>query len=714
MSTSPNLPAGFSITSINGQRCTAVPRSLTTLSGSAATTSSIGVAAVTTISTSLEPTASSAQLQSPPLNPVETVVSTTAVAVSVTQASVTSASSPTFVVNVSTSEPLSSSQTALPASKGTTPTKSSPTSPPIAQSELHSASPTALNNQNGFQTVSGSKSSQSLTATANAVSPAESSASAGISSNPRLTPGPVVGGVIGGIALVGIVGFLVWLFRRRRRYNRDSMLTPLGTGREKTFYEIDNGSVGPTKLSTRLGARVGYQTGKIRDAAAGLGAAIAGFGATLKSKVVGDRSETPSINLNRGNSQFLDGPIPQHSRNNSVLSNNTGQITFKERFNDWWEQFAENVISKWRLRREEKEPADPFAAARGMTEKQAELNEAPNFSQLLDMDDHNLELRPERRSISLPSGNQLGASYPSLGSLGLNFESSDPFADPVLMIPPKTLNKPWAPPNPGAKPANINPFADPVVQPQPSIQKQNTYKPDIRRSRGQSIDTTNNNNNVYRPSSAGGLGSRIPSSIAPSRDSYRDTVFSSFSGNARKGKGRSDPFDLERPELWRGNNLNNMGSNMPSNITSNHPPLRASSNLYPDPLQMNSLRGDPPGLKNSSGVKTRQVSVQQPRIVSNTSFASKYSSGVSSLGEWGDPGPDLGGNSSSRGNPSSNGSYEFSAKPAKGVYGEGGGGINGSLAEIGMAYDQRRAQDNVSPLSFESKASSKGGVGKAM
>jgi len=263
----------------------------------------------------------------------------------------------------------------------------------------------------------------------------------------------------------------------------------------------------------------------------------------------------------------------------------------------------------------------------------------------------------------------------------------------------------------------VNPFADPVTQPQPPIQKQSTYISDIRRSRGQSIDHTNNNTHVYRTSSTRAPGSRYPSSIAPSRDSYRDTLFSSFSGNARKGKGRSDPFDLERPELWRSNNLNNMDGNTNASRASNRPPTRGSSNLYPDPLQMSYLRGNPAGRIDSSSAQTRQVSVQRPRIVSNASLASKYSSGVSSLGEWGDPGPDLGpgsGNSSLRGNASSGGSYDISANSRKGVYREGGGAINGSLAEIGIRYDERRAQDNVSPLSFESTASSGGGVGKAM
>ena len=120
----------------------------------------------------------------------------------------------------------------------------------------------------------------------------------------------------------------------------------------------------------------------------------------------------------------------------------------------------------------------------------------------------------------------------------------------------------------------------------------------------------------------------------------------------------------------------------------------------------------------SQGAQPRVVSVATPRIVSATgTYGSKYSSGVSSLGDWGDPGPDLGPGSvgsSIRANASSTGSSEQ-------VYGQGSGNvIKGSLAEMSptatgnMEWDMRRERENVSPVSMESKASSTGGVGKAI
>jgi hypothetical protein len=508
---------------------------------------------------------------------------------------------------------------------------------------------------------------------------------------------------LGSMGLIAGVALLFFFLRKRKRGRRDSLLTPLTTGNRSEFsrYEIDRNSVGPTKFSEKWRSDVGSQRDRLRAAASGLKTGVLGIGASLKSKVVGDRSDTPSVNLDRGNSQFLDGPIPQHSRNNSVLSNGSAKLRVKDRFNDWWEQFTEKIKF-----RKNNEPADPFAAARGMTEKQANLNKPPDFSQLLGMDDRELQLQAERRRASLTK-TQSGASLPPLGSLGLNF-GDDPFADPIAAAN-TNANKPnqaWKPPNQGRPRNNTDPFADPISQPQPSIPKQNTYVQDIRRSRGQSVDATNTGPSMYgRPPSTVAATSRYPSTIAPSRDSYRDTVFSSFSANGRKGKGRSDPFDLERPELWR-----NGGNVLSGNRTSTRQrgasiSGRESSNLYPNPLTMNNLR------QNEGLPPPRVVSNVPPmaRVMSNDTYGSKYSSGISSLGGWGDPGPDLGpgsGNSSLRGNASSSGgSADFSANGGQGTYG-GGWSRQQELASQG--------DGNVSPVSFESKASSRGGVGKAM
>ncbi|KAF4637932.1 hypothetical protein G7Y89_g161 [Cudoniella acicularis] len=672
-------------------------QSLTTLSSSAATSTPDSVVSVvsqtTAASVQVQTTASIADtttLSSTDVAPAAAAQSSVFSAASVPPVSVpvnippvtTSAAavSTTLAPVINTSSPeaqtTSISSTENTASKGTTPTTSSSTPVVVAQSEVHtSPTPSTVENggNGGFQSLA-----MSIAPTAEAtVAPStESSAAGGISSNPRLTAAPVVGGVLGSMGLLAGLALLFWFLRRRRKVGRESLLTPLTTGKRTEFYATEKREeAGSGYDEEKWDPDRGTQRDRVRAVAASFKSGVLGIGSTLKSKVVRDRSDTPSVDLNRGHSQFLDGPIPQHSRNNSVLSNHGSNLSVKDRFNDWWDRFREDISSRIRMRKSN-EPADPFAAARSMTEQQAKLNNPVDFDQLLGMDDRELQLQADRRRADLGK-TQSGASLPPLGSLGLDFASNDPFADPQ--------NNSWqqsaarrnsrsntydSSANPFADPSN--PFSDPISLPQPSFSKQNNYIADIRRSRGQSIDATHTGpSGTFRPPSATtGPASRYPSSLAPSRDSYRDTVFSSFSGNARKGKGRSDPFDLERPELWRRN---------PNN------------QLYPNPLTTSNLQGQQPNYG------PRVTSTQ--RIQSNATYESKYSSGVSSLGGWGDPGPDLGPGSQSssmRGNASSSGgSGDFSTNGGAGIYREQGDG-------------------NVSPISFSSGISSKGGVGKAM
>lgn len=602
---------------------------------------------------------------------------------------------------------------------------------PIPQSELitSSVSSSFIASQDGFPSITTFAASQTptiSTPTTTRTAQVQSSAEAGISSSTKFEAAPVVGGVLGSIALIAVIGGMFWFCRRRRR-RRGSSLTPLNTGEQKSFYEIDRESVGPTKRSVKWRAEVGYHTKKLSSVTAGFKSNLSGIGSFLKSKVIGDRSDTPSVNLNRGNSQFLDGSVPQHSRNNSVHSD-PARLPVLDRFSNWWDRFTDNVVFNWRLRRQAKEPVDPFDISRGMTEKGGNPSLQPDFPQLLGDDNKQVQPQADKRFTN---------PTPSVGSLGVNFVSRDPFADPVVAAPAKSENKAWIPPHPGASNTpNPNPFADPIAQPQRSIPKSQSSVSDIRQYRGQSVNISNNNrsayaanNAAYRPPSTT-VASRYPSSITQSRDSYRDTVFSAFSSNGRKGKGRSDPFDLERPELWQPKDPRVPDTNRTIiRPRGNSMADRESASLYPDPLstnptsQMSSLRGTAVRLTDSNVVQPRVVSLATSRVVSNATYGSKYSSGVSSLGGWGDPGPDLGpGNSSKsslRGNASSDGSTHSThgAANARAFDGNGGDVITGLSSEIqngGNEWDRRSARDGFIPISLESDSNSTIGVGKAI
>lgn len=237
-----------------------------------------------------------------------------------------------------------------------------------------------------------------------------------------------------------------------------------------------------------------------------LSSSIVSVGSTLsslKAKAMGRRN---GVNMNRGASPFRER-IPQHSRNNSVLSTQSA-VGGRERFGDWLGRVKSDLISGLG-REKEVEVVDQFSVARekGASTVPAPLNVGSNldFSPLAAMEERQRQLAAEERERALASGSQ----------------AQNPFADP------------WP------APASQNPFGDPanvLAPPLPSQPSSSGYFADVFRAARQSNATT--------------IDSRYPSTYAPSRDSYgyRDTYMSSTT-NGRRTKGRSDPFDLEKLEL---------------------------------------------------------------------------------------------------------------------------------------------------------------------
>ncbi|GKT55561.1 hypothetical protein ColTof4_14181 [Colletotrichum tofieldiae] len=423
-------------------------------------------------------------------------------------------------------------------------------------------------------------------------SPASSGTPSGNSrSGGVANPVVIASSVVGAVVVLGLLGFLLWFWRKRLlKKRRSTLLTPLSTDpsfrhAEKASYVIDRASLGPTPRSAKLKAALGYNFQRFRGQ---LGALV---------------SRNRDSSSTRDRSQFMN--VSQHSRNSSSFSNHTGPrdvVTTKDRVKDWWERLTADMSFNWRLRGDRSVNKDPFASARDMKDRKAAVGGQPDFLTLLGMDDREVEREAQRRRLSRGQGSTGSADH-FLGGLGLNFENAaaNPFSDVNALPHDSAKPAPLTVTNPGNNPfSDVNAISAPAAAAKPP----STYVADVRRSRGTSF---------------GGGTTRPPSgsTYSPRLDSmYRDSMQSVESFATRRNKFRSDPFDLERPEL--------LGSRT----------TQGSSNY-------SQAGGGAPRVPGSAHTRA-------------DSFSSKYSSGVSMDG-WSDPGPDVG--------PSSSGpSYRYEAE----------------------------------------------------
>ncbi|KAK2003055.1 hypothetical protein LX36DRAFT_176406 [Colletotrichum falcatum] len=412
-------------------------------------------------------------------------------------------------------------------------------------------------------------------------SPVSSGTSSGNSRSGGVATSVVIASsVVGAVVVLGLLGLLIWFWRKRLlKRRRSTLLTPLSTDpsfrrAEKAPYIIDRASLGPTPRSAKLKAALGYNFQR--------------FLGQLGALVSPNRDSSST----RDRSQFMN--VSQHSRNSSSLSNNAAPrdvVTTKDRVKDWWERLTADMNFNWRLRGNGKVEKDTFVSARDTKDRKAASGGQPDFLTLLGMDDREVEREAQRRRFSRGHGSAGSADH-FLGGLGLNFDNAaanpNPFSDANAVRHDSAKPAPLTVVNPDNDPfSDVNAISAPAAAAKPP----STYVADVRRSRGTSF---------------GGGTTRPPSgsTYSPRLDSmYRDSVQSVESFATRRNKFRSDPFDLERPELL-GSRATQASSNY-SQATSGAPRVPGS-------------------------VHTRA-----------SSFSSKYSSGVSMDG-WSDPGPDVG------------------------------------------------------------------------
>ncbi|KAI0969155.1 hypothetical protein F4678DRAFT_183277 [Xylaria arbuscula] len=563
-------------TTINGKKCTAVANNVlvTTTSTSSSTTS-------TSTSTSTSTTSTSTS--------ISTTFSTSSSSTSIQE------STSTALTNINAPNPNTSPSTTQDIL--TTPTSASGVFSSTSGSTAEVVSVSTATTTTATTAASGQI--ESSGAGTGLTSGAESSTSGSATSTQ--TTVAVAGGVIGGLALISIIAFLFWFWRKRlMKKRRSTLLTPLSAdaayrGREKGPYIINRTSLGPTTIPEKVRAVVGYNYQKLRG--------------RVNNLVV--RSPQPSVDLNRGNSQFglPDTPASRSSSRAGTTGNET--VTAKSRFVDWWGRLTEDSNLNWKLRNEPKNGRPNNGAYTSMSGamQSTRLGSQPDFLTLLSREE-----KQQRRGSG--SDNAFGSNNPRrsqslgndhfLGGLGLNFDTDNPFADSNVMSHDSAKVMPLAVTAGGAS----NPFSDANAIPAPAKPANNstaggptTYVQNIRRSRGYSTSAAN-----ARPPMA--------TPVARMSSVYRESSISVETADTRRNRFRSDPFDLDRPELL---------------AQSPGPDTRRVAESERESRYSRPSNGR--GLPN----------MPRPTHTRNESITSRYSSGVSSMGDlWSDPGPDVG------------------------------------------------------------------------
>ncbi|ROT42730.1 hypothetical protein SODALDRAFT_326885 [Sodiomyces alkalinus F11] len=354
-----------------------------------------------------------------------------------------------------------------------------------------------------------------------------SSSSSSNGNTSGLSPAAIAGSVVGSVAFLTLLVVFLWFLRKHRsRSRRVGASADSGHGegrrRQERPYVFDQESVGPTPKSARFKAALGYNYQRFRGQLGGfLGEDGYRAGATMLSR---ERSGSPVMS--------------QHSRHNSAVSSGGDAqrdiLTTKDRLKDWWDRLTADALFNWRLRNDTTLDPDPFASVR---EKQSETTEqrrtSNDFVSLLGMSEKGLGSEEQRQGANRRTGSSVSADH-FLGGLGFNVNSgnanANPFAD-TNALPAEPAR---------AADVNVNPFADSNEVPAASTSAMpGPYRvANARRSRASTI---------------AGPGTRPPSTlppVSPQYDSlYRESGGSMETFDTRRNRWRSDPFDLERPEL---------------------------------------------------------------------------------------------------------------------------------------------------------------------
>ncbi|KAJ1324262.1 interleukin 15 receptor alpha [Microdochium nivale] len=404
------------------------------------------------------------------------------------------------------------------------------------------------------------------------------SLSSGSGMGPQATAA-VAGSVAGTVVLIGILAFLFCWRRRKRRNSSGSPSSPNSAERgvrEKEPYVITRSSIGPTPNSQKFKASLSYKYKEACLQVVELGVRAA--------ETIGLRKRT-DVDLDRGPSQY--GPLMTgaHSRSNSGADAlPVANVPPKREYPDWWDRLTQDDGQNWTLKPGQDinrassnvMGADP-TAARNLPppippRRGPVLDGGPTPTRTNSTGQAPGRAAPTAR---LPQPRLAAPSDHFMSNMGLNFEAADPFSDVNSMSHVSAMVMPLS------TPTESNPFSDTNALPtQPQAKGPRNHIQGVQHARRES------HNSVMRRQQADSV--------------YRESTISQESFQTRRNRVRSDPFDLDRPDLRAA---------IPSNTASvaNNPP-------QPD-------------------------APRQAHMRTHSTSSSKYS--VSDSG-FSDPGPDVG------------------------------------------------------------------------
>lgn len=364
---------------------------------------------------------------------------------------------------------------------------------------------------------------------------------------------------MGVFVVLALLSLLLFCCRRRRRKREhfETLPSPPASATREKFYEIDNGSLGPSKMTTKWKRGI---SSRAENAAWGIRTAMYDVTDALRDTVNRDRSYSPSIVSAGANAQRYQDSVGTRSRNNSVLSASSGGMSLRDQYAKWkgkkggiWPQNRTSQATN-------RNSHTPFARDSQQTEEDtASRYRDSDQSGSVTTSNLGLTLMNSQTSDLLRMENQPRDTFQD------PYAFENPFSDTIKSHSKTNSSKSFkTTERPASNPfvaVGENPFSDPVIAaPTTTVPKPQTYLQHVRRSRSSSFSSGAPSSNrssrnsdlisfVDRPTSMTMTSPRYPNSIAPSD---RSTVYSSLSAD-RRGKGRSDPFDLERAGLSYGN-----------------------------------------------------------------------------------------------------------------------------------------------------------------